>query len=140
MREARSAVGIRMRFVSNVAMCAQMHVQVREVSNALGVNASNLGSRRSGAVVLDERSLRIFAGLPLKQILELPSTAIVKMSVVKAPQGKWVLPSLELVFSLQSRTMPLDLCLMNSFGFPMRSEASSSTGSLRWHGKAQATS
>jgi len=106
-------------FVANVAMYYQLHVQLHEISDALGVDASNLRSRRSGAMVLDDVSLRFFAGLPLRQILALPSTAIASISVAKAPQGKWILPSLEMDFSIQGRTLPLDVCLMNSnFRFP----------------------
>jgi hypothetical protein len=106
-------------FVSNVAMYPQLHLQLREISDALGVDASNLRSVRSASMVMDDTSLRIFAGLPLRQILALPSTAIASINVARAPQGKWVLPSLEVVFSFQGRTLPLDFCLGNSnFRFP----------------------
>ncbi len=106
-------------FVANVAMYSQLHRQLREISDALGVDASQLGSHRSASMVLDDTSLRIFAGLPLRQILALPSTAIASISVVQAPQGKWVLPSLEVAFSFHGRTLPLDFCLVNSnFRFP----------------------
>lgn len=101
-------------FVANLAMYPQLHLQLREISDALGVDASNLRSVRSASMVMDDTSLRIFAGLPLIQILALPSTAIAGINVARAPQGKWVLPSLEVVFSFQGRTLPLDFCLGNS--------------------------
>jgi len=105
--------------VSNVAMYPQLHLQLREVSHALGVNPSELRSRRSGAMVLDDTSLRIFAGVPLRQVLALPSTAISSISIARAPQGKWMLSSLEVVFACHRRALPLDLCLMTSkFQFP----------------------
>jgi hypothetical protein len=70
-------------------------------------------------VVLDDAALRIFVGLRPRQILELPSSAIASIGLAKAPQGKWVLPSLEIVFTVQGRAFPLDICMMNSnFGFP----------------------
>ena len=101
-------------FVANVAMYSQLRLQLRQLSDALGVDASKLGSRRSASMVLDDVSLRIFAGLQLRQIVALPSTAIASINVARAPQGKWVLPSLEVVFSFQGRTQPLDFCLESS--------------------------
>lgn len=106
-------------YVSNVALYDQLHPQLRQVSAALGTDVPSLGARRSGAVVLDETALRVFVGLRPRQILELPSTDIASIRVANAPQGKWVLPSFEIVFTVQGRTLPLDICLMNSnFGFP----------------------
>lgn len=101
-------------FVANVAMYSQLCLQLRELSDALGVDVSKLGLSRSASMVLDDVSLRIFAGLPLRQIVALPSTAIASISVAKAPQGKWVLSSLEVVFSFQGRTLPLDFCFGSS--------------------------
>jgi hypothetical protein len=106
-------------FVSNVALYDQLYHQLGEISEALGANAFRLGGRRSGSVVLDEGALRIFVGLRPRLALELPSTDIAAMGIARAPQGKWVLPSLEIVFTFQGGAFPLDICLMNSnFGFP----------------------
>jgi len=106
-------------FVSNVAMYPQLHLQLREISHALGIDDSAVRWRRSAAVVLDDTSLRIFAGLPLRQLLALPSAAISSITIARAPQGKWMLPSLEVVVACQGRILPLDLCIMTSgFRFP----------------------
>lgn len=101
-------------FVSNLALYPQLYDQIRELTQALGTDISPLGSRRMVSMVLDDESLRLFAGFPLKEVLAFPSTAITSVDIAKAPQGKWVLSSLEVVFSVRGRRIPLDFCLMNS--------------------------
>jgi hypothetical protein len=101
-------------------MYPELHDQLREASSALGLDSTKLGFHRAASIVLDDASLRVFAGITQPELIfTMPAGATVGMRIARAPQGKWVLPSLELDLSQDGQQLVVDFCLMNSnFGFP----------------------
>jgi len=106
-------------FVSNVALYPQLHDQLRDACRALQLDPSMLSRRRSAAIVLDDEGLRMFAGARTTQILDIPVHAIDGLRTAVAPQGRWMLPSLEIDLGAPGGPLRLDLCLITErFGFP----------------------
>jgi hypothetical protein len=107
-------------FVSTIAMYGQFLVQLKAVTNALGVDLAVPQSRRSGTVVLDDSFLRVYVGIvkPI-ELVAIPASDITRIGIAKAEQGKWILDSLEIGFESAGGGLAIDFCVMNTgFGFP----------------------
>jgi hypothetical protein len=107
-------------FVSNVAVYPQLQDQLLSASDAFGVDPPKFGLWRFASIVLDESSLRIYAGIRKPGLVySIPSDLIKGLRIAKAPQGRWILPSFELDLTREQPPLLVDFCLITQrLGIP----------------------
>jgi hypothetical protein len=80
-------------FVSNIAVYPQLQDQLRVASDAFGVEPPKFGLWRFASIVLDESSLRIYAGIRKPALVySIPSDVIKGLRIAKAPQAAGYFP------------------------------------------------
>lgn len=99
-------------FATNVVMYPQFRQQFSDAARAFGVDISGVGSHRSGAILLDGQELRLFVGSGApRQVASFPAPLIRGIQIADAPQGNWILNSLEFELSADGETFALDFCV-----------------------------
>ena len=105
--------------VARIVMYDQFRAQLNSLAEASQMAQPRLGFHTAATLSVNSDHVRLFLGANSEPFFSIPTSQLTSIDIVKAPQGKWILPSLEMTFEANGTSVGLDFCVMNSgFSFP----------------------